>query len=75
MVFQTGIGYSSFNIQYQSTGVGSLPSLDEIELTRYTIFIYKHLRHFLVDVFKNNIILEILIKVRSAVTSKIMVNN
>ena len=75
MVFQTGIGYSSFNIQYQSTGVGSLPSLDEIELTRYTIFIYKHLQHFLVDVFKNNIILEILIKVRSAVTSKIMVNN
>ena len=23
---------SSFNIQYQSTGIGSLPSLDEIEL-------------------------------------------
>ena len=25
---------SSFNIQYQSTGVGSLPSLSEIELRR-----------------------------------------
>ena len=25
---------SSFNIQYQNTGIGSLPSLDEIELRR-----------------------------------------
>ena len=31
-IFKTGMVYRSFNIQYQNTGIGSLPSLDEIEL-------------------------------------------
>ena len=31
---QTGMVCSSFNIQYQSTGVDSLPSLDEFGLER-----------------------------------------
>jgi len=30
--FFKGMVFSSFNIQYQGTGVGSLSSLDEIEL-------------------------------------------
>ena len=29
-----GMVFSSFNIQYQSTGIGSLSSLNEIELKR-----------------------------------------
>ena len=33
-IYQTGTVCGSFNIQYQSTGVGSLPSLSEIELRR-----------------------------------------
>ena len=32
VVFKPGMGCSFFNIQYQSAGAGSLPSMSEIEL-------------------------------------------
>ena len=67
---------SSINIQYQSTGVGSLPSLSKIDQrgSIHTRLIYKFLWHFLIDVLVKHIFLEISIKVRGAVTSKIIMN-
>ena len=62
---------SSFNSQYQSTGVSSLHSLGKIELRvkkKYTVFFSKHLRHLISNgcVYKNTF-LEISIKVRGYV--------
>ena len=46
---------SSFNIQYQSTGVGSLPSLDKIGLEQSIRDGVLCHRHFPMDVLVKNI--------------------
>ena len=64
----------SFNIQYQSTGVGSLPSLDEIKLERSIRYLFLSIYGTFRDGHVSNIFLQILIKVCGACTSKIITN-
>ena len=68
---------SSFSIQYQSTGIGSLPILSEIgprQLVRGVALYNIGPRHFPIDVLVKNIFMEISIKLRGACTSKTIVN-
>ena len=53
--FFKGMVCSSFNIQYQSTGVGSLSSLDEIDEEKVYWVYFKCIEFDIIVVQKNNL--------------------